>query len=790
MASQESTGTYCYCKAKSLEPPMLECKQCRRLFHTGCLNQPPPTYLEGDVFYEIICCGCNGLEVESFERMKMSWLQAIWLSLYNLQLSGVTGRQGYFRWKENICAFIERNWNLLFTPERKQTATWQCTVASVLSSNCPKIFKSGASVIGQSGWWRLLETKPPVPDMGQSTRKTRIRGRETDWLLMHSGRVKAEGLRTRKHGSPIDAAIALKAKRSTTQEAKEMRKKKVTESTAQHVALPRKHVETEIKSRSTSAAVAPPYEANYQPAVIAASPLPEANNSNLLSVNVSDSDLTAELQSEETNDLERCGIVPVLPVCTKNVQTYASASDLSNSPAESLEDGKQTTDHGTQHTLKHTTHQTTEQTMQQSTEQTRDVVVPAAAGRQLCDASLSSREGLLQLLHKRRKNEMDFLHSGDLSVHESLPDTLLTEEDDSEIMDIDIEIDPCALDSDSEPVCRMDSPNMDDILANLDDSVASVETKRQSDEVVMETSNNDTSVRGEESEVESESSEESKSESEEEGGVSHQPEYCSLEKPIKRRRNKKFENLVEEHPKPRFFPVSLYEEKQLLRKLTPVSFVELPEARRLRRKLMLRQEVLQRGRVSSSTLYRVLKPFIRRDCETKPLKLKLLEEIVAYGHKNDPGWKVDPQAPIDYCYVRPQHIPSVNALCREFFWPDIDMSECLQYPDFSVVVLYRKLVIGFGFMTPDVKYNEAYISFLFTHPEWRNAGIATFMIYHLIQTCLGKDVTLHVSITNPSLLLYQKFAFKPEELILDFYDKYFLEDSKECKHALFLRLRR
>lgn len=36
-------------------------------------------------------------------------------------------------------------------------------------------------------------------------------------------------------------------------------------------------------------------------------------------------------------------------------------------------------------------------------------------------------------------------------------------------------------------------------------------------------------------------------------------------------------------------------------------------------------------------------------------------------------------------------------------------------------------------MVPDVKYNEAYISFLLVHPEWRRAGIGTFMIYHLIQ---------------------------------------------------------
>lgn len=32
--------------------------------------------------------------------------------MYNLSLEG-TGRQGYFRWKEDICAFIGRHWNFL-----------------------------------------------------------------------------------------------------------------------------------------------------------------------------------------------------------------------------------------------------------------------------------------------------------------------------------------------------------------------------------------------------------------------------------------------------------------------------------------------------------------------------------------------------------------------------------------------------------------------------------------------------------------------------------------------------
>jgi len=58
------------------------------------------------------------------------------------------------------------------------------------------------------------------------------------------------------------------------------------------------------------------------------------------------------------------------------------------------------------------------------------------------------------------------------------------------------------------------------------------------------------------------------------------------------------------------------------------------------------------------------------------------------------------------------------------------------------------------------------------------------------QTCMGKDVTLHVSASNPAMLLYQKFGFKAEELVLDFYDKYLPAESTECRHAYFLRLRR
>ncbi|XP_053985719.1 cysteine-rich protein 2-binding protein isoform X1 [Hylaeus volcanicus] len=194
--------------------------------------------------------------------------------------------------------------------------------------------------------------------------------------------------------------------------------------------------------------------------------------------------------------------------------------------------------------------------------------------------------------------------------------------------------------------------------------------------------------------------------------------------------------------------------------------------------------------VHSPYTNRLLKPFIRRDTSCRPLWLRVMEELCTKANKLNPMWKLPATAPIDYSYVRPQHIPAINSLCSQFFWPGIDLTECLQYPDFSCVVLYKKLVIGFAILVPDVGYNEAYISFFLTRPEWRKSGIGTFMLYHLIQTCMGKDVTLHVSATNPALILYQKFGFKVEEFVQDFYDKYMPPNSRECRHALFLRLSR
>ncbi|CAG8551929.1 5015_t:CDS:10 [Acaulospora morrowiae] len=187
----------------------------------------------------------------------------------------------------------------------------------------------------------------------------------------------------------------------------------------------------------------------------------------------------------------------------------------------------------------------------------------------------------------------------------------------------------------------------------------------------------------------------------------------------------------------------------------------------------------------TSPLQRKLRPYIRRDYETLPPKLRLLQDIAKYAHRNDPDWLPPPSSSIDFCYFQKEHLSQVNDLLQRCFWPGIDVSENLLFPDFSVVAMYKRLIIGCGFMTP-----EAYITYIAVLPGWQKSGIGQFMLYHLIQTNMGKDVTLHVSANNPAMILYQKFGFKPEEFIVNFYDKYLPDGSLECKNAFFVRLRR
>lgn len=68
------------------------------------------------------------------------------------------------------------------------------------------------------------------------------------------------------------------------------------------------------------------------------------------------------------------------------------------------------------------------------------------------------------------------------------------------------------------------------------------------------------------------------------------------------------------------------------------------------------------------------------------------------------------------------------------------------------------MVVGCAFMSP-----ECYLTYFSVRQGWQRAGIGRFMLYHLIKAGGNRDITLHVAVDNPAMLLYQTFGFKTEK---------------------------
>ncbi|XP_013879869.1 cysteine-rich protein 2-binding protein [Austrofundulus limnaeus] len=712
------------------------CERCHKWIPAAQLHGDQPSYLKGDNFFKFTCFTCSEDGKESFDRMRLTWQQVVMLAMYNLSLEG-TGSQGYFRWKEDICAFIGRHWNFLLG-NRKKTSTWWSTVAGCLSVGSPTFFRSGAQEFGEPGWWKLVQNRPPTlrPEGDKSTTKTKASKAVMEPIIT------VEGLRKRGARNPVENAMQLKEKRCRTQEAKDIRR---AQKEAVGAYADRSTTSTPIKLgagrggrrpdlvlekgevidfsslsssdrtplTSPSPSPSPDFSAPGTPASHSATPslLSEAD---LIPDAMPPQALFHDDEEMETEGMIDPGMEYIPPSSSSHVgrKKFCSAPPHIKQEAESEdEDGRELQDN----TGKGAGHSE----------------APPISCRGAGGAGAAERQ---RTSHPEKADGAadSYLCFAPLSLYE---ERMLLRR-----------LDACPLALAATPQAK-----------RLHRKLLVRQAKRQRGLPLLDM---DRAVRAALSLV---------------GGIYGAQEagpligggvkgkYCT---------NSQEQRILDR------FQTNLSIRRGLQQ--NSVSFWH---------RLMGAEGSLDQS-IKSPYTSRILKPYIRRDYESRPLKLQLLSEIKAYPHRTDPDWVPEADAPIDYCYVRPNHIPSVNAMCHDTFWPGVDLSECLQYPDFSVVVLYKKVVVGLGFMVPDVKYNEAYISFLLVHPEWRRAGIGTFMIYHLIQTCMGKDVTLHVSASNPAMLLYQKFGFKVEEYILDFYDKYYPADSVECRHAFFLRLRR
>ncbi|KAL3896577.1 MAG: hypothetical protein SGCHY_003985 [Lobulomycetales sp.] len=192
-------------------------------------------------------------------------------------------------------------------------------------------------------------------------------------------------------------------------------------------------------------------------------------------------------------------------------------------------------------------------------------------------------------------------------------------------------------------------------------------------------------------------------------------------------------------------------------------------------------------------------------------RVRLLAEI--RSSKDDPAG-LDITLPdsmtIDYVYFQSRHLDQVNRLLRDQFWESVDVSECLNWPDYSIIAMHGKLVVGCAFLSP-----ECYLTYLAVREGWQRLGIGRFMLFHLIKLTSrtrdaaggsqgdnsgARDITLHVSVDNPAMILYQMFGFKTEKYMyvfhcylykrsVDFYANYLPEDAGSLKHACYMRRR-
>eukprot|EP00794_Sanderia_malayensis_P007842 gene7842-8691_t len=704
-----------YCSLPIDTSSALQCQDCNAYVHISCIHGEKPSSLEGDMLFDLRCKNCGSDdEGEEVKRMRITWVQAIHLALYNLAVRE-SGRQGFFRWKDDICGFIHSNWNSLF-PTKPMTNNWRSTVAGTLSVYCPKLFKSGQGLFNETGWWSLLEVKPPPRSYGENVKaKAKTKSKEVEQQSNMLQKVDFSFGRGKR-----------KQKQTLSDDVKNAKNKDVKRNDEK----PAKTRDIEITKRTKfdNDDIRMFKEEEKELIICKIEDQDEFLNMESTGDNIADFSISDDAGMGNSELILNNDPFSLLRV--EEIGKSISANLIPEHPEElsSIEDPVKS-----------------------------DVVSETAS--EIAKAEPVSKEDVSQDSSQEQTKAKTRLAKSHTQVKPRLvPMNALQENEFLYRLNCyprAIADNPAARRLQRKLKLRKLKREMSLPILNIDENVR--ERIRRSAPTGIDVTFTDELGR----EIPRASSEDQPRSSHTKNTSLHHPALQGV-------------NVLE-----RFqtnFKTNRRQQSEFFG-----SFLS---------RLVGRKDDADLRTIVSPYTHRLLKPYIRRDYDTKPLKLRLMNELLYYTHRFDQHWIQPCPSSIDYCYVQPHHIPAVNAMCGEFFWNGIDLSESLQYPDFSCVVLYRKLLIGFAFMVPDVKYNEAYISFVLVHPDWQKAGIGTFMIYHLVQTCMGKDVTLHVSASNPSMLLYQKFGFKAEEYILDFYDKYLPEHSNECKHAFFLRLQR
>ncbi|KAG0369359.1 hypothetical protein BC939DRAFT_505177 [Gamsiella multidivaricata] len=736
-------GIYCYCgRNKASDEPMLPCQRCGQLFHSGCVSCLTRPLLKGDEFFKFECSVCTQ-GPEFFERAALSWVILVHLVLYNLM--DTHPEQQYFRWKEEICKFIDDYWSYLL-PDKEQSPTWNNTVASVLSVQ-NHIFLSGVETKGASGWWTLIEKAPPD----------------------RNRKLKPKNKASQKPGTPRVTGQKNKEKKTRAKGTPLKKKTKFDETSSDD------DFHTSAKPRPQSSAPTTRIK-NRQFSL--------SSGSSLSSAGDSDDSLDDDnfWKSDDEKEIRPLVHLHGIPACIHH-HFNPSGLDFSGGPIHLEEIFRLT-----------------------------DLIDERSPGRLIHRVNSLGKMSIGGKKKKRRSSAGLSADSGAFSRSDPTTESFSSN---------DTTANPT-------PILKLQlSPA--DAAPKPPPALTLQQLQRQQEWHILQVIEDASKTKA-------------------------LPTVAArFKRKLHLKRLKAFlhlplfdmEGYMRQHltspldltPLSKHIPPDPYE----LRRLREEQFREniqkidhTPYGNSFASRLLGQPAECQTQKPweplwKSSFSGKVLKDFIWRDYESRSVMMDVLDEIKMrqgrpakvpwanlgveglqgqlakkrrreespdFGQANadQQDWDaqkqdrqrlIESRAPIDYCYFRKEHLAQVNeTLCRRF-WPGIDMTEALQYPEYSVVVLYKRLVVGCAFMTP-----EGYITYVAVSAGWEKAGIGQFMLYHLMQASEGKDITLHVSANNPAMIMYQKFGFKPEQFLINFYKEYLPQNSLMCHNAFFVRLRR
>ncbi|KAJ2745216.1 hypothetical protein GGI20_002355 [Coemansia sp. BCRC 34301] len=808
-------AVYCYCGLDYNDGDcMLRCSGCQQLFHWDCVACLKAKPLYGDSFYRFKCSVCTGGGSEEYKRDTLSWVQVIYVVLYHLIKT--EPEKQYFRWRENICATISDNWEGLM-PGKTKTATWHNTVAGCLSTH-NTMFRSGFDDTQQPGNWTLKAVVEPA----LAKFKAPVKSKDSSSAAKQARRERATEPKRPKEKSADKPAIVeagseaekeiLEALGETQAGAKRSTKHRVSfsDDDSDDNGQSRKRG-TKAKRRRADAKML-----DNDADLLSSLQLYQILEMQHLGKTASSSTEKANTGGvDEEEVVEASGTVVCSPATAK-----AKGNELSSAIDSDLED-LQSLDMGDE----------SEQdvVMASSPVSSPVRVKPLSPMAEPVVATPEPKPSITPASDDKCDKELCFA----VEELEATKETGWTSLDGVVPQAI---FDPSVQAGGTKSPTIMSDRAQWELRAQLSSSRAELtyaarrlyrrlELRKHKQTLGLPQFNIDEAVRfymgrvqipWPDREVDQRALEIVRPGGDGSAGLSDES-GSGLTRSVDPGRVAS--DGADQLAPSLSVPVAKEAEPAVVIKTTAYanSF-----ASRLLGRAVLRNSLTSPVPKIGPFFGRLLRPYIWRDWKSPygeageqgavvpDVKPETIEQDVVRKRPGLPMLQVhrairerkhaiferlgldsdklllrDERDSIDYVYFQSEHVRQVNELLQRTFWLGIDMSDALQIPEFSIVALYRRNVVGCAFLTPD-----AYLTYIAVSAGWEGAGIARFMIYHLAQTVPTKDVTLHVSATNLAMLFYQRLGFKPEKFAVDFYKHYLPASSRQSPNAFLMRLRR